>query len=76
MLIYRRKIISELGVTFEVSPLLKKILKKSNPKKYLKPYNPDKLAIANDIYSKAIEHKEDIDFLEELLERIKKELEK
>lgn len=76
LLIYRRKIISELGVTFEVSPLLKKILKKSNPKKYLKPYNPDKLAIANDIYSKAIEHKEDIDFLEELLERIKKELEK
>ena len=76
LLIYRRKIISELGVAFETSSLLKKILKKSNPKKYLKPYNPDKLAIANDIYSKAIEHKEDIEFLEELLERIKKELEK
>lgn len=75
LLLYRKKVISELGVTFEASPLLKKVLKKSNPKKYLRPYNPDKLAIANDIYSKAIEHKEDIEFLEELLERIKKELE-
>ncbi len=57
-----------------VKMLYNEIIKASNPQLFIQPYNPEKLAIANDIYSKAIANKENIEILEKLLKRIKKEL--
>ena len=54
--------------------LYNEIIKTSNPQLFIQPYNPEKLAIANDIYSKAIANKENLELLEELLKRIKEEL--
>ena len=41
---------------------------------FINPYQPNKLAIANEIYSKALKNRYNRDVLEELLNRIKKEL--
>ena len=54
--------------------LYNEIIKTSNPQLFIHPYNPEKLAIANDIYSKAIANKENLELLEELLKRMKEEL--
>ena len=57
-----------------ISNLYNEILEKANPKKFIEPYQPIKLAIANDIYSKAIKNRYNRVVLDELLNRIKKEL--
>lgn len=54
--------------------LYNEIIEMANPKLFLDPYQPKKLTIANEIYSKAIENKDNREILENLLERIKKEL--
>lgn len=41
---------------------------------FIEPYQPNKLAIANEIYSEALKNKHNRDVLEKLLDRIKKEL--
>ncbi len=58
----------------DISKLYIEIIEKSNPKHFIEPYQPVKLNIANDIYSKAIENKNNRVVLKELKERIIKEL--
>ena len=47
------------------------VINLSNPEKFIKPYQPDKLEKANRIYSNALNNKENIDILEKLLEEAK-----
>lgn len=54
--------------------LYNEIIEKANPKKFIEPYQPQKLIVANEIYSKALNNRDSKDILEELLKRIKKEL--
>lgn len=53
---------------------MNEIIEKANPKKFIEPYQPQKLIVANEIYSKALNNRDSKDILEELLKRIKKEL--
>jgi hypothetical protein len=57
-----------------ISYLYNEILSKANPKMFIEPYKPDKLAIANEIYSEAINNRHNREILEKLLDRIRKEL--
>ena len=51
-----------------VSSIYEKVLDLSNPERFIKPYQPDKLEKANRIYSNALNNKDNIDVLEKLLE--------
>lgn len=51
-----------------VSSIYGKVLDLSNPERFLKPYQPNKLEKANRIYSNALNNKDNIDILEKLLE--------
>ena len=54
----------------DISYLYNEIIEKANPKMFIDPYQPNKLAIANEIYSKALKNRYNRDVLEELLNRI------
>ena len=51
-----------------VLSIYEKVLDLSNPERFIKPYQPDKLEKANRIYSNALNNKDNIDVLEKLLE--------
>lgn len=58
----------------DISYLYNEIITKANPKMFIEPYQPNKLATANEIYSEALKNKHNRDVLKKLLDRIKKEL--
>lgn len=67
--------IKQNGMIIEdISELYNKVISASNPQQFIEPYNPKKLSIANEIYAKAIENKEDIQLLKKLWKRIEIEL--
>ena len=45
-----------------------KVIELSNPEKFIKPYQPEKLEKANRIYSTALNNKDNVDVLVKLLE--------
>lgn len=47
------------------------VINLSNPERFIKPYQPDKLEKANRIYSNALNNNDNIDILEKLLEEAK-----
>ncbi len=54
-----------------VLSIYEKVVDLSNPERFIKPYQPDKLEKANRIYSNALNNKDNIDILEKLLEEAK-----
>jgi hypothetical protein len=62
----------ELGVSFVDLEMVKKLKKKVNPKRFMKPYNPEKVTLANELYSRL--SKENISYKDiiEIEERSKK----
>ena len=52
--------------------IYEKVINLSNPERFIKPYQPDKLEMANRIYSKAIKNKDNAAVLENLLEEAMK----
>jgi hypothetical protein len=40
-----------LGINLINKDKLEELLEKVNPKQFINPYNPDKLALANELYS-------------------------
>jgi hypothetical protein len=42
----------ELGVSFVDLEMVEKLKKKVNPKRFMKPYNPEKVTLANELYSR------------------------
>ena len=61
-----------LGVSFVDSEMVEKLKKKVNPKRFMKPYNPEKVTLANELYSRL--SKENISYKDiiEIEERSKK----
>jgi len=61
-----------LGVSFVDSEMIEKLKKKVNPKRFMKPYNPEKVTLANELYSRL--SKENISYKDiiEIEERSKK----
>ena len=43
--------VKELGIDLINKDKLDELLEKVNPKQFINPYNPDKLALANELYS-------------------------
>ena len=41
-----------LGVSFVDSEMVDRLKKKVNPKRFMKPYNPEKVTLANELYSR------------------------
>lgn len=62
----------ELGVSFVDLEMVEKLKKKVNPKRFMKPYNPEKVTLANELYSRL--SKENISYKDiiEIEERSKK----
>lgn len=58
----------------DADELYDKVISASNPQLFIEPYNPQKLAIANDIYAKAINNKGNVKLLKNLWKRIEIEL--
>lgn len=51
-----------LGVSFVDPEMVKELKKKVNPKRFMKPYNPEKVTLANELYSRLT--KENISYKE------------
>ena len=62
------------SIVEDADELYNQIISASNPQKFIEPYNPHKLAIANDIYAKAINNKGNVKLLKNLWKRIEIEL--
>lgn len=66
----RRKIESELGVTFVDMMEVEKLKALANPSNYMKPYNPNRVSLANALYSKLQDKNIHIDDFERIKEQI------
>lgn len=64
--------VNELGISLVDAKKLMELKKKVNPKKYLKPYNPDKLTLANELYAILSGDSLSYEDLKEVEERAKK----
>lgn len=51
--------------------IYEQVINLSNPERFIKPYQPDKLEKANRIYSNVLDNKDNIDILRKLLEEAK-----
>ena len=60
LMVLQARAVSELGVILIDNEKLKDLKKKVNPQKFMKPYNAEKVKIANDLYSRLA--KEDLTF--------------
>lgn len=47
----RKKAINELSIEFVNKEKIRELKDKTNPKKFMKPYNPEKITLANSLYS-------------------------
>ena len=72
--IRKNKIHIEAITRDNIEELYNKVTSASNPQRFIEPYNPQKLAVANEIYAKAIKNKGNIKLLEDLWKRIEIEL--
>lgn len=70
----RKRAAKELGVSFVDPDLLKELISIANPEKYTKPYNPEKVRIANQIYTRLVSDGLDVDEVEELQNEINEKL--
>lgn len=67
----RRKIESELGVTFVDMMEVEKLKALANPSNFMKPYDPNKVSLANTLYSKLQDEVIHIDDFENIKEQVK-----
>lgn len=69
----RREAVLDLKINFIDSDRLKELRAKTNPQKFMKPYNAEKVKIANDLYMR-LNAQIDIDALEEIEREINEKL--
>ena len=62
----RKEAISKLGIILSTSTIFEELCKTCNPQQFMNPYNPDKVAKANELYSRVLQNKTDIDALENI----------
>ena len=70
----RKRAAEELGICFIDSELLKQLISQANPEKYTKPYNPEKVRIANQLYNRLNSSGIDVDEVEEIQKEINERL--
>ena len=66
----RNKVAQRLGITFSTKRQYEQLLKYCNPKRFMNPYDFEKVQLANHYYSLAEEYRNDIHKLEELRDEI------
>ena len=57
-----------LGIRFSTYSIYKLLCQECNPRKWMEPYNQEKVTIANEIYDKIQRNKNDIEVLEDIQE--------
>lgn len=71
----RQQAIDELNCIFVNKSYIESLTKRCNPKKFTKPYNPEKVQLANLLYNKVLSNPQNIEILEEIENEIKLKLE-
>ena len=67
----QKEAVSELGINLINKERIKDLKELANPRKYLNPYNPDKVALANELYAILSKNSITYEELAEVEERIK-----
>lgn len=62
----RKEAINKLGIVLSTSSIFEELCKICNPQQFLNPYNPTKVAKANELYSHVLQNKMDIEALEKI----------
>lgn len=62
----RKEAISKLGIVLSTSYIFEELCKICNPQQFMNPYNPTKVAKANELYSRVLQNKMNIDALEKI----------
>jgi len=70
----RQQAIDELNLNFINVEYLQDLKSKCNPKRYLQPYDAEKVRVANEIYKRLIDNENNIQVLEEIETEIKEKL--
>jgi len=70
----RQQAIDELNLNFINVEYLQDLKSKCNPKRYLQPYDAEKVRVANEIYKSLIDNETNIQVLEEIETEIKEKL--
>lgn len=67
----RKRAVQELGVNLLNKNEIEMLKEKANPKNFIKPYRPNKIEKANELYDKLLLNNLDIDEIEEIEQQIK-----
>ena len=67
----RKRAVQELGVNLLNKNEIEMLREKANPKNFIKPYRPNKIEKANELYDKLLLNNLDIDEIEEIEQQIK-----
>ena len=67
----RKMAVQELGVNLLNKNEIEMLREKANPKNFVKPYRPNKIEKANELYDKLLLNNLDIDEIEEIEQQIK-----
>lgn len=62
----RKEAISKLGIVLSTSNIYEELCKTCNPQQFMNPYNPTKVAKANELYFRVLQNKMNIDALEKI----------
>ena len=72
--VLRKEAANSLGISFIDEELLKELVSLSNPERYTKPYNSEKVKIANQLYTRLTSKGLDIDDVENIQKEIQEKL--
>lgn len=66
----RQMAINKLGINITTQSIFEVLCKLCNPQQFMNPYNPEKVAKANELYSRILENKNNIIALEKIRDEI------
>lgn len=72
--ILRQQAINELNLNFVAVEYLQDLKSQCNPERFLRPYNAEKVRIANELYNKLIDNEKNIEILERIEMEMKEKL--
>lgn len=70
----RKEAVADLGVVFFSNKLLNELKDKCNPQRYMNPYDPIKVSIANSLYERILSNESNIEELEAIESEITERL--
>jgi hypothetical protein len=66
----RKQAMSQLGINFISGEYLEDLRARCNPQRFMEPYNAEKVRLANVLYNRLINNKNDIEILEDIKNEI------